>query len=105
MFRNLATQLIQHDRITTTHAKCKEMRPLIERLVHKAKVGDQGAHQFIGKTLFNTQAMKRLNLEIAPRFKELPGGFTRVTYLGRRNNDKAEMGMIEFVDNPIREYE
>lgn len=49
--------------------------------------------------------MKRLNLEIAPRFKDLPGGFTRVTYLGRRNNDKAEMGMIEFVDNPIREYE
>jgi len=49
--------------------------------------------------------MKRLNHEIAPRFKDLPGGFTRVTYLGRRNNDKAEMGMIEFVDNPIREYE
>jgi large subunit ribosomal protein L17 len=44
LFRNLATSLIQHDRITTTHQKAKEMRPLIESLVHKAKVGDLNAH-------------------------------------------------------------
>jgi len=81
------------------------MRPLIERLVHKAKVGNNEDHRFINATLFNTGAMARLNREIAPRFKDLPGGFTRVEYLGRRRNDKAEMAMIEFTKNPIREYE
>ena len=108
LFRNLATSLIHHDRITTTYAKAKEMRPLIEKLVAKAKRGSTSDHRFIYANLFTTEACKRLNNEIAPRYKgeaELPAGFTRVKYLGRRNNDKAEMGMIEFTRNPIADYE
>jgi large subunit ribosomal protein L17 len=105
LFRNLATALILNDRITTTHEKAKEMRPLIEKLVRKSKRGQNEDHRFINQKLFTTKAMKRLNTEIAPRFEDLDAGFTRVEYLGRRNNDKARMAMIEFTKNPIREYE
>ena len=105
LFRNLATSLIQHDRITTTFAKAKEMQKLMDRLVHKAKRGETQDHSFIHANLFENSAMKRLNKEVAPRFTDVSGGFTRVEYLGRRKNDKAEMAMIEFTKNPIRDYE
>jgi large subunit ribosomal protein L17 len=81
------------------------MRPLIERLVHRAKRGEKQDYNFVFATLFTNDACKRLYNEIAPRFVDTPGGFTRVEYLGRRDNDKAEMAMIEFTKNPIREYE
>ena len=60
------------------------MRPLIEKLVRKAKRGQNEDHRFINQKLFTTKAMKRLNTEIAPRFEDLEAGFTRVEYLGRR---------------------
>ena len=105
LFRNLATSLIHHDRITTTFAKAKEMQKFMDRLVHKAKRGETQDHAFINANVFETKAMKRLNKEVAPRFTDIPGGFTRVEYLGRRKNDKAAMAMIEFTKNPIRDYE
>ena len=67
LFRNLATNIIQHDRITTTYAKAKEMRPLIERLVHRAKRGEKQDYNFVFATLFTNDACKRLYNEIAPR--------------------------------------
>jgi len=57
------------------------------------------------KTLFTSQAIKKLKEEIAPRFKNLPAGFTRISYIGRRNNDKAQAAYIELLGNPIEEYE
>ena len=78
MFRNLATNLITHERIYTSLAKAKEMRPLIERLIHKAKENDSQSHIFIKSTLFTKVAIEKLKKTIAPRFKDLPAGFTRV---------------------------
>ena len=104
-YRNLATALVEHERITTTLAKAKEMRPWIEKLVHKAKIRDRNAAVFINSTLTTKSAYKKLTTEIAPRFKDLPAGFTRIEYLGRRKNDKAQVAMIEFIGNPIEEYE
>ena len=105
LFRNLATQLIEHERITTTLPKAKEMRSFVEKLVHKAKRGTNADVNYIESKIYTKSAIQKLQNEIAPRFKELPGGFTRVTSLGKRRNDKADVGLIEFIGNPIEEYE
>ena len=105
LFRNLATQLIEHERITTTLPKAKEMRSFVEKLVHKAKRGTNADVNYIKEKLFTNNAIEKLQSEIAPRFKDLPAGFTRVTSLGKRQNDKADVGLIEFLGNPIEEYE
>ena len=85
----MATQLVEHERIKTTHEKAKELRPLMEKLVHKAKRDTNADRIFLKATLYKNSAIKKLRTEIAPRFNDLPGGFTRVTYLGRRSIDKA----------------
>ena len=91
LFRNLATQLVEHERITTTLPKAKEMRSFVEKLVHKAKRGTNADVNYIKEKLFTANAVEKLQNEIAPRFKELPAGFTRVTSLGKRLNDKANV--------------
>ena len=77
------------------------LRPLMEKLVHKARGTSTADNEFLLKTLFKTSAIRKLRDEIVPRFKDLPAGFTRVKYLGRRSNDKAKVGMIELIGNPI----
>ena len=89
LFRNLCTTLIEHERITTTLAKAKEIRPWMEKIIHKAKRGSNADLNYLHQTLFKTSMIKKVREEIAPRFKDLPAGFTRVEYLGRRMNDKA----------------
>lgn len=100
LMRNLATSLMEHQRITTTLEKAKEVRPLIEKLIRKAKVNDAQSHIFINKTLFTNSAIRSLQECIAPRFKTLPAGFTRIEYLGNRKVDKARTAMIELIGNP-----
>ena len=77
----------------------------MEKLVHKAKRNTNADNEFLLRTLYKTSAIRKLRDEIAPRFEDLQAGFTRVTYLGRRRNDKAQVGMIELLGNPIEEYE
>ena len=105
LMRNLATQLIEHERITTTLEKAKELRPLMERLVHKARQQDAQGMRFLRQTLYTNAAIKKLTDEIAPRFKELPAGFTRVEFTGKRNVDKGNRAMIEIIGNPYAEFE
>jgi large subunit ribosomal protein L17 len=105
MLRNLATNLITHERIHTTLAKAKEMRPLIERLIHHAKRNDEQSQIFMKKTLFTQAAIDKLKETIAPRFKDLPAGFTRVEFLGPRKVDKGKAAMIEILKNPYSEFE
>jgi len=105
MLRNLATNLITHERIHTTLAKAKEMRPLIERLIHHAKRNDEQSQIFMKKTLFTQAAIDKLKEIIAPRFKDLPAGFTRVEFLGPRKVDKGKAAMIEILKNPYSEFE
>ena len=105
LMRNLCTQLIIHDRITTTLQKAKEMRPFVERLIHSAKRDTPQSQIFLKSYLFQNDAIKKLREEIAPRFKDLPAGFTRVSYLGNRHYDKGDAAMIEILGNPYTEYE
>jgi large subunit ribosomal protein L17 len=94
---NLATSLFEHGAITTTEAKARVLRPVAERLITKAKRGDLHARRQVLTTIRNKGVVHVLFEEIAPRFAERPGGYTRITKLGPRKGDNAPMAVIELV--------
>ena len=96
--RNMATSLFEHERIETTTAKAKELRPFAERLITLGKRGDLHARRLAGRQIANRDVLGKLFDDIAPRFTERPGGYTRILKLGTRRGDAAEMALIELVD-------
>jgi len=98
LLRNLAVSLIVHERIRTTEAKAKVLRPFVERLITLGKKGTthhrRQAFAHIGKK----HAVHKLFEEVAPRFAERPGGYTRIIRDGQRAGDGAWMALIEFVE-------
>lgn len=97
LLRSLAESLILHGSIETTKAKAKELKTVIEPLVTKAKKGREIDREIIMQTLYTGRAVNMLIKEIAPRYTERKGGYTRITKLGFRGNDSAETARIEFV--------
>ena len=95
--RNLATSLFRHERIETTTAKAKELRPYAERLITLARRGDVHARRLAAMKIQDREILGKLFDEIAPRYMERPGGYTRVLKLGNRKGDAAEMSLIELV--------
>ncbi|NNF28991.1 MAG: 50S ribosomal protein L17 [Gemmatimonadetes bacterium] len=95
--RNMATSLFQHERITTTTAKAKELRPYAERLITLAKRGDLHARRQAGRRIADRDVLGKLFDDIGPRYNERPGGYTRILKLGNRKGDAAEMALIELV--------
>lgn len=99
MFANAASSLIQHERIETTLPKAKELRRVVERLVTKGKSGTQHDRRNVFSVLRNNEAVNKLFNDIAPRFKDRQGGYTRVLKLAEtRLGDAASMAVLEFVD-------
>ncbi len=98
LFRNQLSSLITHERIQTTLPKAKDLRPLIEKMVTLGKRGGLHARRLALKTIPEAATVKKLFEEIAPRFKERAGGYTRILKLGRRQGDGAEMAILEFID-------
>jgi large subunit ribosomal protein L17 len=98
MLSTLAAQLFTHEAITTTEAKAKALRPYAERLITKAKRGDLAARRDVLKDVPDRDVVARLFHEIAPRFGERPGGYTRILKLGPRKGDGAPMARIELVE-------
>ena len=96
--RNMATSLFQHERIETTTAKAKELRPFAERLITLGKRGDLHARRLAGRQIADREVLGKLFDDIGPRFSERPGGYTRILKLGTRRGDAAEMALIELVD-------
>ena len=94
---NLATSLFEHGAITTTEAKARVLRPVAERLITKAKRGDLHARRQVLTTIRDKGVVHVLFEEIAPRFAERPGGYTRITKLGPRKGDNAPMAVIELL--------
>ncbi len=94
---NLATSLFEHGRITTTEAKARVLRPVAERLITKAKKGDLHNRRQVLATIKDKGVVHTLFEEIAPRFAERPGGYTRITKIGPRKGDNAPMAVIELV--------
>ncbi len=95
--RNLATSLFMHERIETTTAKAKELRPYAERLITLARRGDVHARRLAAMKIQDRAVLGKLFDDIAPRYSERPGGYTRVLKLGNRKGDAAEMSLIELV--------
>jgi large subunit ribosomal protein L17 len=95
--KNMATSLFLHERIETTTAKAKELRPFAERLITLARRGDLHARRVAGRKIQDRDVLGKLFDDIAPRYAERPGGYTRILKLGTRKGDAAEMSLIELV--------
>ena len=96
---NLATALFEHDRITTTEAKAKRLRPLAEKLITFAKRGDLHARRQVMTVVRDKDVVHKLFAEIGPNYTERPGGYTRITKVGPRKGDNAQMAVIELVES------
>ncbi len=101
LLANLATALFENDRITTTEAKAKRLRPLAERLVTFAKRGDLHSRRRVMTVVRDKSVVHRLFVEIAPDVADRPGGYTRITKIGPRKGDNAPMVVIELVREPL----
>src|SRR5215510_10098474 len=97
---NLATQLFEHGRITTTESRARALRPFAEKLITKAKKGDLHNRREVLKVVRDKSVVHVLFTEIAPTFSERPGGYTRITKIGPRKGDNAPMAVIELVTEP-----
>jgi len=97
MLGGLAAQLFVHERINTTEAKAKAVRPLAEKLITFAKRGDVAARREVLKVIPDRDVVHKLFSEIGPRFAERQGGYTRILKLGPRQGDAAPMALIELV--------
>ena len=95
---NLASQLIEHKRIKTTEAKAKELRVFIEPLVTFARRGDLHARRQVLRKIPHKDIVSILFSDIGPVYTDRDGGYTRIIKLGFRDNDRAPVSMIEFVD-------
>jgi large subunit ribosomal protein L17 len=96
--KGLVLSLIAHERIETTEAKAKELRPMIEKLITKANVGTLASRRLVVSRLYNLNAEAgKLIDTIAPKYKDRTGGYTRITKLGRRAGDASLMAVIEFI--------
>ena len=98
LLANLAENLIIHKRIKTTDARAKELRRYIEPLVTKAKKGDLNSIRMIAKKIRHKNILDILLNDIAPVYDNRNGGYTRIIKLGFRDNDRASVSLIEFVD-------
>ena len=98
LLANLAENLIIHKRIKTTDARAKELRRYIEPLVTKAKKGDLNSIRMIARKIRHKKILNILLSDIAPVYEKRNGGYTRIIKLGFRDNDRASVSLIEFVD-------
>jgi large subunit ribosomal protein L17 len=98
LYRNLVTELIRHERIKTTEAKAKAIQPKVEKLITLGKRGTLHARRLAAGRLNDPEIVRRLFDEIAPRYGERAGGYTRILKLGHRQGDNASMVLIELVE-------
>lgn len=96
--RNMATELFRHERIRTTKAKAKELRPYAERLITIARDDTVHARRKVARKIADRDVLGKLFDDIGPRFADRPGGYTRILKLGPRRSDSAEMALIELVE-------
>ena len=104
--RSLACALIEHEAITTTVPKAKEARRFVERLITTARQGTLAARRLVASRLHDDAAAKKLCEDVAPRFAERPGGYTRVVKLAKRRiGDAARLARLELVEKREKEKE
>jgi len=99
LMRNLITALLREEKIQTTDPKAKELRRWVERVITLGKRGDLHARRQVLSIVYDKTVVKKLFDTIGPRFKDRPGGYTRIIKLGMRHGDAAQMALIELVGN------
>jgi large subunit ribosomal protein L17 len=97
MLRNMATSLFAHERVITTEAKAKELRPYAEKLITLARRGDLHARRLAERKIRDRETLTKLFVDIGPRFAARPGGYTRILKLGHRPGDGADLARIELL--------
>jgi len=100
LFRNLLTALVRHERITTTTAKAKALRPLADRLITLAKRDDLHARRQALSLVPDTAVVRKLFDTVAARYGDRRGGYTRIIQVGTRRGDGAPLAIVELVDRP-----
>jgi large subunit ribosomal protein L17 len=103
MLGGLAAALFEHEKVRTTEAKAKALRPVAERLITFAKRGDVSARREVLKVVPDRDVVHRLFADIGPRMAERDGGYTRILKLGPRKGDGAPMAILELVDRRVEE--
>jgi large subunit ribosomal protein L17 len=98
LYANLTASLIEHGRIRTTVAKAKEVRPVAEEMITLGRRGDVPARRQALKFLRSQDVVHKLFSDVAPRFADRPGGYSRIVKLGPRQGDAAQMAYLELVD-------
>jgi len=98
LFRSLVNALIEHERIETTEAKAKEIRPIAEKLISLAKKGDLHSRREAARYLQNVDGVKKLFDTLGPRYADRDGGYTRILKLGPRRGDGAPLVIMELVE-------
>jgi large subunit ribosomal protein L17 len=99
LYSNLAGALIQHGRIKTTEAKAKAVKPIAEKMITLGRRGDLAARRQAISFLRSQDVVHKLFADVAPRFADRPGGYSRIVKLGPRQGDAAEMVYLELVDH------
>ncbi|RPI98431.1 MAG: 50S ribosomal protein L17 [Candidatus Aminicenantes bacterium] len=102
LLRNLVTSFLERERVRTTLAKARSLRPVAEKLITLGKRGTLHARRQALAFMTKEEAVKKLFDDIGPRFKERPGGYTRIVKLDRRAGDGAEMAMVELVGTEFK---
>jgi len=97
LLRNLAVSLVLYEKIQTTKAKAKALRPVVERLISKGKMNTLASRRNLLKYLYQETAVKKILEELGPKYKDRAGGYTRILNVGRRQGDGAEVVQIELV--------
>jgi large subunit ribosomal protein L17 len=105
MFRNMAASLFRHEIIKTTLPKAKELRRTAERLITLAKSDSVAKRRVVFSRRRDREMVGKLFGELGPRYRDRPGGYTRILKCGYRPGDSAPMAMVELVDRPISEQE
>ena len=98
LYRNLVTDLLRYERISTTDAKAREIRPIAEKLITLGRRGDLHARRQALRYIYDRYVVEKLFDDIAPRMADRPGGYLRITRLEPRKGDGARMAVIETVD-------
>ncbi|MGH7885720.1 MAG: 50S ribosomal protein L17, partial [Thermodesulfobacteriota bacterium] len=102
MFRNMATSLLKYDKIKTTDLKAKEIRRVVEKLITLAKKGTLESRRKAEGFLRDKEVVKKLFAELAERYKDRPGGYTRIIKLGFRKGDNSPISLIELIENEFK---
>ena len=106
MFKNMSVSLIEHELIKTTLPKAKDLRGIIEPMItHEKNHDDVAGRRLAFSRLRDRKAVQKLFAELAPRYKERPGGYVRILKCGYRPGDQAPMAYVELVDRPVADAE